>query len=219
MSSSKERKVRSIVSAHDHAELRQHYEFVPDSSPSKKPSSSTWQQRMVAAYDRHLYRDYVLADLTRVSDRQLGLRWRTQAEVVAGRGSTTCGNKHCPSSARPPTAEDQEAAQMYRQIPSETEAEEESAVKKLAFGVEAVDFEVPFDYVEQGEHKRELVKLRLCARCAPKLFVSRGDTEPFLAARRAREGKQQEARDKKRKRSERKRERKRHKRRDDNSDG
>ena len=35
------------------------------------------------------------------------------------------------------------------------------------------DYEVDFVYVEQRIRKRELVKVRLCLRCAPLLFVAK----------------------------------------------
>ena len=49
---------------------------------------------MVQQYHSHLYKEYVLADLT-TRPGQVGLQWRTRAEVESGRGHTTCGNKFC----------------------------------------------------------------------------------------------------------------------------
>ena len=51
---------------------------------------------MVHHYHSHLYKEYVLADLSRVlSDGGVGLRWRTENEVKSGRGFTSCGNLAC----------------------------------------------------------------------------------------------------------------------------
>lgn len=68
-----------------------------------------------------------------------------------------------------------------------TEQEEQTRLQKLPHGMLLADFEVPFTYTEDKESKTELVKLRLCARCAPLLFLSKGETtHPALSARRAR---------------------------------
>merc|ERR1719362_130026 len=44
-------------------------------------------------YDPSLYKTHVLADLTDLPS--LGLRWRTQSEVLSGKGLFTCGNLFC----------------------------------------------------------------------------------------------------------------------------
>mmetsp|Transcript_22470 Transcript_22470/g.27453 ORF Transcript_22470/g.27453 Transcript_22470/m.27453 type:complete len:278 (+) Transcript_22470:61-894(+) len=57
------------------------------------------------------------------------------------------------------------------------EAEEQyenTMLAKLIHGVGLHSYEVNFAYVEEGINKNELVKLRLCLRCAPILFASRG---------------------------------------------
>ena len=75
----------------DRAELERHYTFLPE-----KDQIDKWQDRMVQQYHSHLYKEYVLADLT-TRPGQVGLQWRTstRAEVESGRGHTTCGNKFC----------------------------------------------------------------------------------------------------------------------------
>ena len=53
---------------------------------------------MVQHYHTHLYKEYVLADLSRVNDHnggKIGLRWRTEKEVANGRGFNCCGNLMC----------------------------------------------------------------------------------------------------------------------------
>lgn len=39
--------------------------------------------------------EYCIADLSHYKEQKLGLRWRTQAEVVAGKGQFSCGAKRC----------------------------------------------------------------------------------------------------------------------------
>lgn len=215
----RQRKLRNVCTASDYDELRKAYRFVPE-PPSH--NGSGWQQRMARNYEAHLYREFVLADLTRYQTGQIGLRWRTKDEVCSGKGFDTCGNKHCPSYRSPDgsSSRDIEAARRaslsrpseesvrryYLDIqerkekavdrPSkesskhgakgalDKEEAEMIALSQLTYGCGLSDYEVPFTYVEQDISKTELVKLRLCLRCAPKLFHGRGGS---LGAKRARE--------------------------------
>jgi len=52
----------------------------------------------VQHYHSHLYKEYVLADLSRVLEiGKVGMRWRTEDEVKSGRGFRSCGNLKCQS--------------------------------------------------------------------------------------------------------------------------
>lgn len=63
---------------------------------NRKKYGATWQERMVKNYHQGLYKEYVLADLSRVLDiGKIGLRWRTESEVSNGRGFRCCGNLTC----------------------------------------------------------------------------------------------------------------------------
>lgn len=88
---------------------------------------------MSIKYYKKLFKEYALADLSRYREGKLGLRWRTEREVIDGKGHFVCGNKTC-------DARD---------------------------GLHS--FEVNFKYKEHGDVKNELVKVRLCRRCAKKL--------------------------------------------------
>ncbi|PRP89118.1 hypothetical protein PROFUN_01838 [Planoprotostelium fungivorum] len=55
----------------------------------------SWENRMAKRYWDKLFKEYCLADMTRYKEGKIGLRWRTQKEVVEGRGHFTCGNKVC----------------------------------------------------------------------------------------------------------------------------
>jgi len=190
--SNKKRKVSCIVSDADRAELERHHRFLPPQLDQQ--TSSTWQERMAYHYHQNLYKDYVLADLTRASRGQVGLRWRTQAEVETEKGSVTCGNKHCPSYQREAGIDPIIKKELLKSYFDEatlprSEQEETTKLSKLPYGMLTANFEVPFTYREDNTNKMELVKLRLCARCAPLLFLSDKGQEarsPSLAARRAR---------------------------------
>ncbi|GKY98204.1 hypothetical protein MPSEU_000778100 [Mayamaea pseudoterrestris] len=185
-----QRKRRNVVSDADMAELERHYRFVPSKQPStatafsepSKEQRGTWQDRMVQHYHQHLYKEYVLADLTFASEQRLGLRWRTQDEVASGKGSTSCGNKHCPSHKGQFNETKLHAAIVKVKPIGIDEELERKRLMKLDYGDDQVDYEVPFSYQEQGESKLELVKLRLCAKCAPLLFISHNKADPCLAA-------------------------------------
>jgi hypothetical protein len=194
---SKKREFRSVVSAADYGELERHYRFLPnaaaneESSISTHPQGDTWQERMVKRYHDHLYKDYVLADFSKAREKQLGLRWRTEHEVRIGKGSQSCGNKKCPSHVSSPVEGDanntqqNDISEYLRLPPPETEQEECERLKCVAHGVHLSNFEVPFSYNEHAIQKIELVKLCLCLRCAPLLFISKGENFPSLAARSA----------------------------------
>lgn len=181
----RKRHILQITSNTDRAELERHYTFLPDAQ-----RNDTWQSRVVQQYHSHLYKEYVLADLTRPG--QVGLRWRTRSEVEIGKGDTTCGNKHCPSYKSLPKSSSTVVADLllrkYHESSTPTaETEEITMLAKLPYGIGLFAFEVPFRYVEHDESKVELVKLTLCLRCAPLLYRTKGTVEPSLKARIARE--------------------------------
>jgi len=240
--------------------LRSHFQFVLPDEEEDSPSSgakkygSTWQDRMVQHYHSHLYKEYVLADLSRVLEiGKVGLRWRTEDEVKSGRGFRSCGNLKCQSvcnniSSTSLTTEKKEAYDavvrrsvgigvpenggkdplgvvlplstssgagealdwylkscIHRKTTSgdeesedrhsrkrrkkqkkkhrkhsrssstlqDEERDEQKRLSQLPFGVGLYDYEVDFAYVEQNVRKRELVKVRLCLRCAPLLFAAK----------------------------------------------
>lgn len=88
---------------------------------------------MAKKYYDKLFKEYCIADLTYYKENKIALRWRTEKEVVVGKGQFECGNKRC--------------------------KEKE----------ELRSWEVNFGYVEHGEKKNALVKLRLCPDCSIKL--------------------------------------------------
>ncbi|KAG7378063.1 hypothetical protein PHYPSEUDO_010598 [Phytophthora pseudosyringae] len=121
----------------DLAVLKQKFQFIRDDEADAEQGETDWQVRMSVRYYRQLFREYALADLSRHEEGKIGLRWRTEMEVVAGKGQFSCGNKRC-----------DERAGLH-------------------------SYELLFSYVEHGERKRCLVKVRACAVCAEKLFYKK----------------------------------------------
>ncbi|CAH2322349.1 Hypothetical predicted protein [Pelobates cultripes] len=93
----------------------------------------TWEKRLAKKYYDKLFKEYCIADLSKYKENKFGFRWRTEKEVVSGKGQFCCGNKRC---------------------------DEKEGLKS---------WEVNFGYVEHGEKKNALVKLRLCPECSYRL--------------------------------------------------
>ncbi|KAL3662435.1 hypothetical protein V7S43_012761 [Phytophthora oleae] len=125
------------VTPNDLAVLKQKFQFIRDDEIDAEQGETNWQIRMSVRYYRQLFREYALADLSRYKEGKIGLRWRTEMEVIAGKGQFSCGNKRC---------DERERLHSY---------------------------ELLFAYVEHGERKRCLVKVRACSECAKKLFYKK----------------------------------------------
>ncbi|KAM8876065.1 protein FRA10AC1, partial [Synchiropus picturatus] len=102
-------------------------------SPVTAPPLFPREKELAKKYYDKLFKEYCIADLSKYKENKFGFRWRSEKEVVSGKGQFQCGNKHC--------------------------AKEE--------GLKS--WEVNFGYVEQGEKRNALVKLRLCPECSFKL--------------------------------------------------
>ena len=123
--------------AEDLSALKHHHQFVRDDERDRKDMSNSWEVRMARKYYNKLYKEYALADLSLYREGKIGLRWRTEHEVVIGKGQFICGSIPC----------------------------DERAELRV--------YELPFRYGENGETKHELVKIRLCGVCAPKIFYKK----------------------------------------------
>ncbi|CAL8281734.1 unnamed protein product [Merluccius merluccius] len=94
----------------------------------------TWEKELAKKYYDKLFKEYCIADLSRYKENKFGFRWRTENEVVSGKGQFQCGSRRC--------------------------EKEQEGLKS---------WEVNFSYVERGEKRNALVKLRLCPECSFKL--------------------------------------------------
>ncbi|KAL9540367.1 hypothetical protein PS6_010803 [Mucor atramentarius] len=93
----------------------------------------TWGQRVAKKYYDKLFKEYAICELKYYKEGKIALRWRTEKEVVVGKGQFICASTRC------------------------------DETKKLQ------SWEVNFGYMEDGEKKNELVKVRLCPECSDKL--------------------------------------------------
>ncbi|KAJ1974349.1 hypothetical protein H4R35_003649 [Dimargaris xerosporica] len=111
--------------------LRQHHEFLRDAEEDE--AALKWEQRVAKNYYDRLYREFCLCDLQRYREGRVAMRWRTESEVLSGKGESSCASLRCTNA---------NALQIW---------------------------EVMFNYVEQSERKRALVKLTLCPDCSQRL--------------------------------------------------
>jgi len=114
--------------------------------------ASSWDDQLAAKYYTSLYREFAVCDLKHYKSGNFALRWRTEEEVLAGSGETTCGNTRC---QRHFTPTPRFPGQELQQQPLLT------------------TLELPFSYIEHGENKSALVKVALCEKCVKKLMWKR----------------------------------------------
>ncbi|KAF7336799.1 Protein fra10ac1 [Mycena venus] len=143
--------------------LKASHKFLREEDDKGQPLS--WDEQLATKYYDSLFREYAVCDLKHYKSGNFSLRWRTEAEVLAGAGETTCGNTRCEhhdsASRRPP--------------PSLT------------------TLELPFAYTEHGEAKSALVKAVLCGKCLKKLMWKRRKEKERLLAEAGSAVKQEEA--------------------------
>ncbi|KAI3835645.1 hypothetical protein MKX03_015248 [Papaver bracteatum] len=87
------RKVDIVLpSKTDQDTLREGYRFIRSEEDDMDRS---WEQRLVKRYYDKLFKEYCIADMSQYKKGKVGLRWRTEKEVLSGKGQFICGNKHC----------------------------------------------------------------------------------------------------------------------------
>ncbi|EEB17248.1 conserved hypothetical protein [Pediculus humanus corporis] len=58
-------------------------------------STLSWEKKLAKQYYNKLFKEYCVADMSRYKENKIGLRWRTQQELINGKGQFSCGNKKC----------------------------------------------------------------------------------------------------------------------------
>ena len=89
----------------DNDVVARNYQFIMDSDVSKAKKQTfecsltySWEQRLAIRYYNRLYKEYALVDLTYYEINKIGMRWRTEKEVIEGKGQFSCANLHCDNS-------------------------------------------------------------------------------------------------------------------------
>jgi protein FRA10AC1 len=88
-SSISDRDILNIVT--DESLLRSAYRFMP----SAADDDGSYEAALAQRYYSKLFREYVIADLSRYTTGAVGLRWRTEQEVMRGKGQFICGARGC----------------------------------------------------------------------------------------------------------------------------
>ncbi|KAJ9452969.1 hypothetical protein DIPPA_23214 [Diplonema papillatum] len=89
---------RSEAAKTDLELIRAEYRFIDaadepaDDAESSSGDAAAWARRVAQAYRDKLFREYALVDLTHHTKGLVGMRWRTESEVVAGKGQFSCGS-------------------------------------------------------------------------------------------------------------------------------
>ncbi|OQR96961.1 hypothetical protein ACHHYP_12876 [Achlya hypogyna] len=87
-----------VLVTEEEAILRSQHQFLRDDDADAVAGASDWRVRMAVRYYQKLFKEYALGDFSRYKEGKVGLRWRTEAEVISGKGHFVCGNKRCNAS-------------------------------------------------------------------------------------------------------------------------
>ncbi|GLC41653.1 hypothetical protein PLESTB_000692600 [Pleodorina starrii] len=72
--------------------LREHHRFIRSDADD---DHGGWEARLAKRYYDRLFKEYAIVDLSYYKQSKLGMRWRTQKEVMSGKGQFVCGAKGC----------------------------------------------------------------------------------------------------------------------------
>ncbi|KAI9576530.1 protein FRA10AC1 [Glossina fuscipes] len=77
--------------------IREHHRFLWSDNEKEVNASAneSWEVRLARRYYDKLFKEYCIAELSRYKENKIALRWRTEAEVVAGIGQFQCGSRKC----------------------------------------------------------------------------------------------------------------------------
>merc|ERR1719447_2532406 len=68
--------------------IREHHKLLW----TEDDDEQSWEVQLARRYHDKLFKEYVIIDLSRYKENQFGMRWRVEAEVVAGKGQFVCAN-------------------------------------------------------------------------------------------------------------------------------
>jgi len=96
--------------------LVSHHRFL--APPAGTAASASYETALVAAYDSKLYKEFVLVSLSRWREGLVAMRWRTEDEVMARKGTDACAELECDSEA----TDEQEVLFAYQEEGERKEA-------------------------------------------------------------------------------------------------
>lgn len=71
--------------------LMENHQFLWD----EDDQADTWAKRLAKKYYDKLFKEYCICDLSRYKENKVAMRWRTEQELVDGKGQFICGDKRC----------------------------------------------------------------------------------------------------------------------------
>ncbi|KAF7730166.1 hypothetical protein EC973_002774 [Apophysomyces ossiformis] len=72
--------------------LREHHRFIRDDDVE-----ASWEQRVAKKYYDRLFKEYAICELKYYKQGKIALRWRTENEVISGKGQFVCASTRCDS--------------------------------------------------------------------------------------------------------------------------
>ncbi|CAG8641757.1 46320_t:CDS:2 [Gigaspora margarita] len=72
--------------------LKENHKFLRS---DEDESELTWEQRLAKKYYDKLFKEYCIAELKYYKEGKIALRWRTEKEVIIGKGQLTCASTRC----------------------------------------------------------------------------------------------------------------------------
>lgn len=69
------------------------HQFIRDDDEDAR--AAPWAARLARKYYAKLVKEYAICDLSRYKESKVGLRWRTEREVVVGKGQFVCAARGC----------------------------------------------------------------------------------------------------------------------------
>lgn len=79
----------------ENALLASHFQFVRDDEADEREFHRDYRVRMARRYYDRLFKEYAIVDLSEHKTGRIGMRWRTESEVVRGKGQFICGARKC----------------------------------------------------------------------------------------------------------------------------
>ncbi|KAI5475918.1 protein FRA10AC1 [Pseudohyphozyma bogoriensis] len=78
---------------HDLDVLKERNQFIREEGVD--PESLSWEDRLAAKWYSSLFREFAVVNLKHYKSGQIALRWRTEDEVLLGKGHLTCASLRC----------------------------------------------------------------------------------------------------------------------------
>ncbi|GAA5882077.1 hypothetical protein JCM16303_005592 [Sporobolomyces ruberrimus] len=141
--------------------LKERHQFVR--SNQVDPATLSWEDQLASKYYDSLFKEFAIVNLKHWRSGQIGLRWRTEDEVIQGTGHLTCASMRC--SYHTPSQDLVSQALLDEDDPLIVDPES----SKPLVHTRLEETEMNFGYVEEGIKKSAVVKVVLCKECGRKL--------------------------------------------------